>query len=112
MSTSASRYTAYQPTLYTHAGCGLFQTDNDDFGHDAGDAVLVEISRLLRQHLRDLDVICRFGGEEFVALLPETSRIAAESRQKRYCYPSQRQHLLIRITAPANNAFLRHSHLP
>ncbi|BCB08768.1 MAG: GGDEF domain-containing protein [Gammaproteobacteria bacterium] len=59
-----------------------FKQINDDFGHDAGDAVLVEISRLLRQHLRDLDVICRFGGEEFVALLPETSRIAAESRAK------------------------------
>ena len=59
-----------------------FKQINDDFGHDAGDAVLVEIALLLRHHLRDLDVICRFGGEEFVALLPATSRIAAETRAK------------------------------
>lgn len=59
-----------------------FKQINDDFGHDAGDAVLVEVARLLRQHLRDLDVICRFGGEEFVALLPATSQIAAEARAK------------------------------
>lgn len=59
-----------------------FKQINDNFGHDAGDAVLVEIALLLRHHLRDLDVICRFGGEEFVALLPAASRIAAESRAK------------------------------
>ncbi|PAU71422.1 GGDEF domain-containing protein [Vreelandella alkaliphila] len=59
-----------------------FKQINDDFGHDAGDAVLVDIAQLLRQHLRDLDVICRFGGEEFVALLPATSRTVAESRAK------------------------------
>lgn len=59
-----------------------FKQINDDFGHDAGDAVLVEIALLLRHHLRDMDVICRFGGEEFVALLPATSQIAAESRAK------------------------------
>lgn len=59
-----------------------FKQINDDFGHDAGDAVLVEIARLLRHHLRDMDVICRFGGEEFIALLPATSRVAAESRAK------------------------------
>ena len=44
--------------------------------------MLVEIARLLRHHLRDSDVICRFGGEEFIALLPATSRVAAESRAK------------------------------
>lgn len=59
-----------------------FKRINDDFGHDAGDAVLVEIALLLRHHLRDMDVLCRFGGEEFIALLPATSRIAAESRAK------------------------------
>ncbi|MGO3669745.1 MAG: GGDEF domain-containing protein [Vreelandella alkaliphila] len=59
-----------------------FKQINDDFGHDAGDAVLVDIAQLLRQHLRDLYVICRFGGEEFVALLPATSRTVAESRAK------------------------------
>ncbi|RUR29529.1 GGDEF domain-containing protein [Vreelandella andesensis] len=57
-----------------------FKQINDDFGHGAGDAILVDIAQLLRQHLRELDVICRFGGEEFVALLPATSQAAAKTR--------------------------------
>ncbi|CAO1666649.1 diguanylate cyclase [Halomonas sp. NYA30] len=55
-----------------------FKKINDHFGHDAGDSVLVEIASRLRQHFQGMDVVCRFGGEEFVALLPATSVSAAE----------------------------------
>ncbi|MGP9675018.1 MULTISPECIES: GGDEF domain-containing protein [unclassified Halomonas] len=57
-----------------------FKQINDHFGHDAGDSVLVEMAELLKHHFRGLDIVCRFGGEEFVALLPGTSVHAAESR--------------------------------
>ena len=57
-----------------------FKQINDHFGHDAGDSVLVAIGVLLRHHFRGLDIICRFGGEEFIALLPGTSVNAAEAR--------------------------------
>ncbi|WP_417419982.1 diguanylate cyclase [Halomonas sp.] len=56
-----------------------FKQINDHFGHDAGDSVLVAIGALLRQHFRGLDIVCRFGGEEFIALLPSTSVNAAEA---------------------------------
>lgn len=57
-----------------------FKQINDHFGHDAGDSVLVAIGVLLRHHFRGLDIVCRFGGEEFIALLPGTSVNTAESR--------------------------------
>lgn len=49
-----------------------FKLFNDTYGHPNGDIVLQEMSCLLRDLLRDCDLIFRYGGEEFVALLPET----------------------------------------
>ncbi len=54
-----------------------FKTINDDHGHLAGDHVLVEASRLIRDMLRDSDSLARFGGEEFICLLPHTTREGA-----------------------------------
>ena len=50
-----------------------FKRINDDFGHLAGDKVLKIMAGELRKRLRQADFIARFGGEEFVVLLPATS---------------------------------------
>lgn len=50
-----------------------FKRFNDQYGHTAGDALLRELSSFLQRNTRGDDVACRFGGEEFVLILPETS---------------------------------------
>jgi diguanylate cyclase (GGDEF)-like protein len=56
-----------------------FKAINDIHGHDVGDAALVELAVLLKQTCRAADVLARFGGDEFVLLLPDTSAIDADA---------------------------------
>ncbi|CAN5359337.1 hypothetical protein BH10ACI2_BH10ACI2_22490 [soil metagenome] len=51
-----------------------FKAVNDNFGHKAGDQMLREVSKVILGQLRDYDFLARYGGDEFVALIPETSR--------------------------------------
>jgi diguanylate cyclase (GGDEF)-like protein/PAS domain S-box-containing protein len=59
-----------------------FKSINDQHGHPVGDKVLQQVSGILQERVRDCDVVCRYGGEEFCILLPETNTqgglIAAE----------------------------------
>jgi diguanylate cyclase (GGDEF)-like protein len=55
----------------------LFKQVNDDYGHDAGDEVLRRFSSLLTNVIRQTDVAARWGGEEFLVLLPDTSLLQA-----------------------------------
>ncbi len=50
-----------------------FKPINDNYGHQAGDGVLRRVAQLLREYFRQSDIVCRYAGDEFVALLPETS---------------------------------------
>jgi diguanylate cyclase (GGDEF)-like protein len=62
------------------AGISLILMDIDDFklvndrhGHQEGDRILIEVATTMTEQVRDSDICCRFGGEEFVAILPFTS---------------------------------------
>jgi diguanylate cyclase (GGDEF)-like protein/PAS domain S-box-containing protein len=59
-----------------------FKRYNDKYGHDAGDEVLRELGRLLSHFIRESDIACRYGGEEFVLLLPGASGSDAASRAR------------------------------
>jgi two-component system cell cycle response regulator len=54
-----------------------FKSINDTFGHDAGDDVLREFATRVRKSIRGIDLACRYGGEEFVVVMPETDTAVA-----------------------------------
>ena len=56
-----------------------FKTYNDANGHPAGDQVLVQIAKILKETLRNTDVVSRYGGEEFTILLPDTAAEPAKA---------------------------------
>ena len=71
-----------QPLTIGVVDVDFFKKVNDQYGHQAGDQVLIEVARVLRGKLRPTDFVARFGGEEFVVIFPSTpllgARVAAE----------------------------------
>jgi diguanylate cyclase (GGDEF)-like protein len=65
-----------------------FKTINDQFGHATGDKVLIHVTGMIRHALRETDTLGRFGGEEFIVLLPRTGIATAQTVAQRI------QHLL------------------
>ena len=60
------------PLCVTILDIDHFKSINDTFGHAAGDALLRELGRILRENLRMSDIACRYGGDEFVLILPDS----------------------------------------
>jgi diguanylate cyclase (GGDEF)-like protein len=64
-----------------------FKRLNDEFGHLLGDEILRAVSGILKQQLRKMDMVCRYGGDEFVIVVPETTgsnaaRVAEKLRRQ------------------------------
>lgn len=76
-----------------------FKVYNDKCGHQAGDKILKELAILLKNQSRKMDLVCRYGGEEFVVILPHTEKneaflIAERLRQDILQYPFSHEEIL------------------
>ena len=65
--------------------CNKFKEINDTYGHGAGDLVLTRIAHILQTASRASDVICRYGGDEFIILAPDTEVAGAEVLANKVC---------------------------
>ncbi|HWR38794.1 MAG TPA: diguanylate cyclase [Patescibacteria group bacterium] len=75
-----------QPLAFLMLDVDHFKAINDRFGHPAGDAVLKELVQMIQRHIRISDSLARWGGEEFVLILPHTAQEqAAKLAEKLRC---------------------------
>ncbi len=91
----------------------FFKTINDSYGHDAGDDVLREFAIRIKKSIRGIDLACRYGGEEFVVVMPETdmavATMVAERLRRRIAtepFPIQQGGRLIEVTISVGLAAL------
>jgi diguanylate cyclase (GGDEF)-like protein len=78
LNAEAGRYDRYQrPFAVIMLDIDHFKSVNDQYGHEAGDFVLKQVSDVVRTSLRNVDFSARLGGEEFVVVLPETGLATA-----------------------------------
>lgn len=60
----------------------LFKPFNDKFGHRQGNELLIQLAKIFQKEVRAVDIVCRYGGEEFAIILPNTSGEAAEVAER------------------------------
>ncbi len=86
--------------------CDFFKRINDTYGHAAGDVVLVGVAAAIRKTVKNIDVVGRFGGEEFCVILPNTygqdACLAAERIRKNveklvFCFNGQEDHITVSL---------------
>jgi diguanylate cyclase (GGDEF)-like protein len=70
-----------------------FKQINDNFGHQAGDAYLQALGLFLSDRVRPQDIVCRYGGEEFVLILPDTTLTDAETLAAQLCQEIKHLHV-------------------
>lgn len=63
---------SFQPVSMIMIDIDFFKKLNDQWGHEIGNQALIHLATIIRQTIRKLDIPCRYGGEEFVVILPNT----------------------------------------
>ena len=73
----AKRYA--HPLSFIITDLDYFKDINDNYGHQTGDTILIQLAGILLENIRDIDIVARWGGEEFVMILPDTDKEQALS---------------------------------
>ena len=79
-----------------------FKNFNDTCGHAAGDTILRALGQLLLENVRGEDIPCRYGGDEFITVLPDASRGVARERAKTICEQARQLQLQFGGNVPVN----------
>jgi diguanylate cyclase (GGDEF)-like protein len=104
LNTELSRVDLYQGDLaLVLVDLDDFKRVNDQFGHSVGDLLLQAVARLLKETMRETDIVARYGGEEFAILLPDTDRAGVES----VCEKLRESVAAARFTVPDTDIALR-----
>lgn len=91
----------------------FFKVFNDKFGHEAGNEALKKIAEIISKSTRNVDVVCRYGGEEFAILLPQANtegalalaeRIRQTIESTEFCFDSEGSKITQRLTVSAGIA--------
>jgi diguanylate cyclase (GGDEF)-like protein len=102
-----------KPVVCMLADIDRFKQVNDTYGHDAGDVVLRETAAAMKNCLRTTDVVCRFGGEEFLAICPEAEletasllgdRLRAAVEKNEIDLPEFRGHVTVSVGVAGKTA--------
>jgi diguanylate cyclase (GGDEF)-like protein len=82
-----------------------FKSTNDRLGHEAGDTILKAVAEVLVDELRTIDIVIRYGGDEFLLILPETGKsIYDVTRRIRANAPKALQHVVPFMDSPVTLA--------
>ena len=79
-----------------------FKKINDTFGHAAGDEVLLRLGQLLAASVREGDIVCRYGGEEFVVVMLDAGAEDAQARGETLCHSISKMHIPLGVAAIGN----------
>jgi len=91
--TEINRYQRYQePFSIIMTDIDFFKRVNDDFGHDVGDEVLMTFAALMKNNMRNVDLVARLGGEEFIIVMPQTALNEAKEKAERLRVETEQLH--------------------
>ncbi len=94
-----------------------FKAVNDNVGHDAGDFILIEVAKRMKNVVRNSDIVCRLGGDEFAVLLNDINHInsiekISENLCKTISQPYHYKEQVLNVSASIGFSYSRHPQLP
>lgn len=89
-----------KPLALVMVDLDYFREINENYGHEAGDRCIIEVVRVFNRHLRDSDILARFGGDEFTVLMPDTAHDKALETVERARRELEGNDLLARYQGP------------